>query len=92
MPILEVRGLVKYYGRRKVVDGVNFEVDAGIELAVDDLLAGRVVLVPPRAALKPSAQALNERYASINGALGVFRAVAHGDLAPVGGSATGLAQ
>lgn len=29
MPILEARGLVKYYGRRKVVDGVNFEVDAG---------------------------------------------------------------
>src|SRR5215467_9274239 len=29
MPILEVRELVKYYGRRKVVDGVNFEVDAG---------------------------------------------------------------
>src|SRR5437016_850527 len=29
MPILEVRGLVKYYGRRKVVDGVDFEVDAG---------------------------------------------------------------
>src|SRR5713101_1459040 len=29
MPILEVRGLVKYYGRRKVVGGVNFEVDAG---------------------------------------------------------------
>jgi lipopolysaccharide export system ATP-binding protein len=29
MPLLEVRGLVKYYGRRKVVDGVNFEVDAG---------------------------------------------------------------
>jgi lipopolysaccharide export system ATP-binding protein len=29
MPILEVRGLVKYYGRRKVVDGVNFEVDIG---------------------------------------------------------------
>src|SRR5262245_40958707 len=29
MPILEVRGLVKNYGRRKVVDGVNFEVDAG---------------------------------------------------------------
>jgi lipopolysaccharide export system ATP-binding protein len=29
MPILEVRGLEKYYGRRKVVDGVNFEVDAG---------------------------------------------------------------
>src|SRR5438105_3164845 len=29
MPILEVRGLVKYYGRRKVVDGVNFDVDAG---------------------------------------------------------------
>jgi lipopolysaccharide export system ATP-binding protein len=29
MPILEVRGLVKYYGRRKVVDGVNFEVHAG---------------------------------------------------------------
>jgi lipopolysaccharide export system ATP-binding protein len=24
-----VRGLVKFYGRRKVVDGVNFEVDAG---------------------------------------------------------------
>src|SRR5262249_21772542 len=29
MPILEVRGLVKYYGRRKVVDGVNFDVNAG---------------------------------------------------------------
>src|SRR5262249_38049319 len=29
MPILEVRELVKYYGRRKVVDGVNFEVNAG---------------------------------------------------------------
>src|SRR6516165_5730521 len=29
MPLLEVRELVKYYGRRKVVDGVNFEVDAG---------------------------------------------------------------
>ena len=29
MPILEVRGLVKYYGRRKVVDGVCFNVNAG---------------------------------------------------------------
>jgi lipopolysaccharide export system ATP-binding protein len=29
MPILEVRGLVKYYGRRKVVDGVDFDVDRG---------------------------------------------------------------
>src|SRR5438094_5745229 len=29
MPILEVRGLIKNYGRRRVVDGVNFEVDAG---------------------------------------------------------------
>src|SRR3954471_14870100 len=29
MPILEVSGLVKYYGRRKVVDGVAFHVDAG---------------------------------------------------------------
>jgi lipopolysaccharide export system ATP-binding protein len=29
MPLLEARGLVKYYGRRKVVDGVNFEVNAG---------------------------------------------------------------
>src|ERR1700758_3033615 len=29
MAILEVRGLVKFYGRRKVVDGVNFEVDVG---------------------------------------------------------------
>src|SRR5262249_62312677 len=29
MPILEVKGLVKYYGRRKVVDGVDFEVNAG---------------------------------------------------------------
>jgi lipopolysaccharide export system ATP-binding protein len=29
MPILEVRGLVKFYGRRKVVDGVDFDVDAG---------------------------------------------------------------
>src|SRR5437867_1885244 len=29
MPILEVRGLVKYYGRRKVVCGVDFEVERG---------------------------------------------------------------
>src|SRR5437870_11143338 len=29
MPILEARGLVKYYGRRKVVGGVSFDVDAG---------------------------------------------------------------
>jgi lipopolysaccharide export system ATP-binding protein len=29
MPILEVRGLIKYYGRRKVVDGVTFEVNLG---------------------------------------------------------------
>src|SRR6266404_5937286 len=29
MPILEVRGLVKFYGRRKVVAGVNFDVNAG---------------------------------------------------------------
>src|SRR6478672_3680371 len=29
MPILEVRGLIKFYGRRKVVDGVSFDVDAG---------------------------------------------------------------
>src|SRR2546423_5678499 len=29
MAILEVRGLVKYYGRRKVVDGVHFDVDVG---------------------------------------------------------------
>ncbi len=29
MAILEVKGLVKYYGRRKVVDGVAFEVDRG---------------------------------------------------------------
>ena len=29
MPLLEVRGLEKYYGRRKVVDGVDFEVNAG---------------------------------------------------------------
>src|ERR687883_1986259 len=29
MALLEVRGLVKFYGRRKVVDGVDFEVDAG---------------------------------------------------------------
>jgi lipopolysaccharide export system ATP-binding protein len=29
MPILEVRGLVKSYGRRRVVDGVSFEVEAG---------------------------------------------------------------
>src|SRR5437763_1512342 len=29
MPLLEVRGLVKFYGRRKVVDGVDFDVDAG---------------------------------------------------------------
>jgi lipopolysaccharide export system ATP-binding protein len=29
MPLLEVRGLVKSYGRRRVVDGVDFNVDAG---------------------------------------------------------------
>src|SRR5438552_19174750 len=29
MPLSEVRGLVKYYGRRKVVGGVDFQVDAG---------------------------------------------------------------
>jgi lipopolysaccharide export system ATP-binding protein len=29
MPLLEVSGLVKTYGRRRVVDGVDFEVDAG---------------------------------------------------------------
>jgi len=29
MAILEARGLVKFYGRRKVVDGVNFQVDVG---------------------------------------------------------------
>lgn len=29
MALLEVRGLVKYYGRRKVVDGVDFDVDEG---------------------------------------------------------------
>jgi lipopolysaccharide export system ATP-binding protein len=29
MPLLEVQGLVKTYGRRRVVDGVDFEVDRG---------------------------------------------------------------
>ncbi len=29
MPMLEVHGLVKIYGRRRVVDGVAFEVDRG---------------------------------------------------------------
>ena len=29
MAILEAKGLVKFYGRRKVVDGVTFEVDRG---------------------------------------------------------------
>jgi lipopolysaccharide export system ATP-binding protein len=29
MPLLEVRGLVKYYGRRKVVDGIDFNVETG---------------------------------------------------------------
>src|SRR5436305_2386331 len=29
MALLEVQGLVKYYGRRKVVDGVSFTVEAG---------------------------------------------------------------
>src|SRR3954447_143050 len=29
MAILEALGLVKYYGRRKVVDGVDFDVDIG---------------------------------------------------------------
>src|SRR5947209_12542694 len=29
MALLEVRGLIKYYGRRKVVGGVSFEVNAG---------------------------------------------------------------
>ena len=29
MPLLEVTGLVKTYGSRRVVDGVDFEVDSG---------------------------------------------------------------
>ncbi len=29
MPMLEVHGLVKVYGRRRVVDGVEFEVERG---------------------------------------------------------------
>lgn len=29
MPLLEVRGLVKFYGRRKVVDGVEFDINPG---------------------------------------------------------------
>ncbi len=29
MAVLEVHSLVKYYGRRRVVDGVSFQVDAG---------------------------------------------------------------
>ncbi len=29
MPLLEARGLVKSYGRRRVVDGVEFEVEPG---------------------------------------------------------------
>src|SRR5438270_4333249 len=29
MPLLQVRGLEKWYGRRKVVDGVDFDVDRG---------------------------------------------------------------
>src|SRR5438552_18919790 len=29
MHLLEVRGLVKIYGRRRVVDGVSFHVNAG---------------------------------------------------------------
>ncbi|MBU6295921.1 MAG: ATP-binding cassette domain-containing protein, partial [Planctomycetes bacterium] len=29
MAILEVQGLIKYYGSRKVVDGVSFKVDIG---------------------------------------------------------------
>ena len=29
MPLLSVQGLVKNYGRRRVVDGVDFTVDTG---------------------------------------------------------------
>src|SRR5271154_3214212 len=29
MALLEVRGLVKIYGKRRVVDGVSYDVDAG---------------------------------------------------------------
>ena len=29
MPLLEVTGLVKTYGSRRVVDGVDFDVDSG---------------------------------------------------------------
>ena len=29
MPLLQVKGLVKYYGRRAVVNGVDFEVNTG---------------------------------------------------------------
>ena len=29
MPLLEARGLVKWYGARKVVDGVSYDVNPG---------------------------------------------------------------
>ncbi len=29
MPLLQVTGLEKWYGRRKVVNGVDYEVDQG---------------------------------------------------------------
>src|SRR5437870_9565061 len=37
MPILQVRGLVKYYGRRKVVDGIDPKTIADIQNIVRDL-------------------------------------------------------
>ena len=37
MPLLQVRGLEKYYGRRKVVDGVDFEVAVFTNVTRDHL-------------------------------------------------------
>ena len=51
MPILSVEGLVKIYGRRRVVDGVDFEVNRG---EISGLLGPNGALVKPPVSASPA--------------------------------------
>ena len=48
--LLKVRGLVKSYGRRRVVDGVDFEVDPGEIVGEIDELSPEPLALPENAA------------------------------------------